>query len=41
MKKYNFIGYGELTWDVNFDECLNIIKQNGGRYYMEYSFKSW
>lgn len=30
MKLIKFIGYGELTWDQNYDSLLNLIKENGG-----------
>ncbi len=30
MKQIKYIGYGELTWDKNYDSSLNLIKENGG-----------
>ena len=30
MKKIKFIGYGELTWDQNYNSSLKLIKENGG-----------
>lgn len=30
MNKIAFVGFGELTWDKNFDIFIKLIKENGG-----------